>query len=104
MSIDDPLDLTAAAALLQADTETIAKFARSGELAGTQIGKGWLFLREDLISFLRARIAKDTAERRKQLDPKCSHSLLVKKPGHAARTSLPILPPMSTDQATRYHK
>jgi hypothetical protein len=92
MDIDDPLDLKATAALLKADPETISKFARTGELAGTQIGKGWLFLREDVISFLRDRIAKDTAERRKKQGPACPAAVLVKKPGHSNRTVLPSLP------------
>nr|WP_307727931.1 helix-turn-helix domain-containing protein [Massilia terrae] len=52
------------AALFGAEPETVAQYARTGELPGTRIGKGWIFLREDALAFLRQRIARDTAVRR----------------------------------------
>jgi hypothetical protein len=60
----ETLDLDAVAALFHAEAETIVQYARTGELPGTRIGKGWIFLREDALGFLRQRIDKDTAARR----------------------------------------
>jgi hypothetical protein len=42
------------------------QFARRDELPGTHIGKSWVFLREDVIAFLKNQIAKDTEQRRRQ--------------------------------------
>ena len=66
MSVPETLDVAEAAALLRAEAETIMQLAHKGELPGTRIGKSWVFLREDVLSFLKYQITKDTAERRRQ--------------------------------------
>jgi len=60
------MDLQTAAAFLGAKAETISQLARKGDLPGAQIGKGWIFLREDVLDFLRRRIAAETEARRAQ--------------------------------------
>ncbi len=64
MTTFETMDLQTAAAYLGAKTETISQLARKGELPGAQIGKGWIFLREDVLDFLRRRIAAETEARR----------------------------------------
>lgn len=63
--IRDDITLNAddAAALLHAESETILQYARSGELPGTRIGKSWVFMRDDVIAFLRKQISHDTEQR-----------------------------------------
>jgi len=64
MTIFETMDLQSAADYLGAKTETISQLARKGELPGAQIGKGWIFLKEDVLDFLRRRIAAETEVRR----------------------------------------
>jgi excisionase family DNA binding protein len=64
MSLDETMNLPTVASYLGARTETVAQLARKGELPGAQIGKGWIFLREDVLRFLRNRIARETESRR----------------------------------------
>lgn len=92
----DTMDLAAAAALLHAEPATVAGCARSGELPGTHIGKGWVFLREDVLAFLRERIAADTAERRARQHPPPLGSVAelgVKSARRPRRAAVPPLPP-----------
>jgi hypothetical protein len=65
----DTTDLAAVAAFLHVEPATVAQCARTGELPGTRIGQGWVFLREDVLAFLHQRIAADTAERRSKQNP-----------------------------------
>ncbi len=53
-----------AAAALHCTPERIEEAARTGELAGTKVGIGWLFLEEHLLEWLRARALSEAAERR----------------------------------------
>lgn len=62
--MDDTLNLAQAAAILYAEPETVSKLARCGELPATQIGRGWVFMRNDVLAFLQDRIRKDTEDRR----------------------------------------
>lgn len=64
MMSNETMDLPTVAEYLGAKTETISQLARRGELPGAQIGKGWIFLREDVLAFLRTRIAAETEARR----------------------------------------
>ena len=63
MQDDITLNADAAAALLHAENETVLQYARSGELPGTRIGKSWVFMRDDVIAFLRKQISQDTERR-----------------------------------------
>lgn len=103
------MDLQTAAAYLGAKTETISQLARKGELPGAQIGKGWIFLREDVLDFLRKRIAAETEKRRatrdsesdglrKEDEPPQPVAVLKTRNRRRAPPLLPGLPP-----ATHYH-
>lgn len=58
-------------------SSTISQLERSGELPGTQIGKGWLFLREDVMVFLRERIERDTQVRRDKRSSNAAKPLAI---------------------------
>ncbi len=70
----ETMDADQVAAFLRADAETVRQFARSGDLPGTRIGKGWIFLKTDVLDFLRARIAADTARRRQRAADQTNHA------------------------------
>ncbi|TWI62531.1 excisionase family DNA binding protein [Pseudoduganella lurida] len=61
----DTLNAADAAALLYADTATVLALARDGELPGTKVGKSWVFLRSDVLDYLRERVRADTEQRRR---------------------------------------
>lgn len=94
---EETLDLQGVAALFRAEPETIAQYARSGELPGTKMGKSWVFLRDDVLAFLRKRILQETEERRGQrsdctVPVKASAFLVVGQKQRTRRTILPALP------------
>lgn len=97
MDNPDTLNVVQAAALLFADTDTVLLLARQGTLPGTKIGKCWVFLREDILEFLRRRIRQDTDERRRQLEqPKMPLAELVPVPHRGRRrNALPALPDLA---------
>lgn len=102
---NETLDLNGVAALLLAEPETVAQYARTGELPGTRVGKGWIFLRDDVLGFLRQRIDRDTEIRRlahadavaKKNPPKARSTpstlgVLAEPRRKTRRTQLPQLP------------
>lgn len=93
---NETLDLHGVAALCKAEPETIAQYARSGELPGTKMGKSWVFLRDDVLAFLRKRILQETEERRgKRTDygvPAQPSAVLITQKQRTRRTILPALP------------
>jgi len=97
MEYEETLNDDGAAALLHADVETVRLLARRGELAGTKIGRAWVFLRSDVLAFLRERIQKDTAKRR-QVSVTAAEPLahlLPPAPRHQRRAP-PVLPALPT--------
>ena len=97
MRDDITLNAEEAAALLHAESETVMQYARSGELPGTRIGKSWVFMRDDVIAFLRKQISKDTAMR---LQIKTTPLAVSSKPAQKPRRRTPpVLPSLPT--ATR---
>ena len=96
MTTPETLDIAEAAALLRAEAETIMQLARKGVLPGTRIGKSWVFLREDVIAFLKEQISKDTEERRRRHASLSPCAIVVATPRKSRRTALPVLPDLPT--------
>lgn len=98
MHTSEILDAAETAALLHAEAETIMQLARSGTLPGTRIGKAWIFLREDVMAFLREQIARDTAERRRLQAALAPCAVMLAPPSRRSRRTvvppLPDLPPV----------
>ena len=78
----DTLNATQAADMLFADIETILILARSGELPGAKVGKSWVFLREDVIEFLRGRVRAETGQRKQPVLP---DAVLMPRPSRQRR-------------------
>jgi hypothetical protein len=95
-AIIETLDIHEVAALCRAEPDTIAQYARSGVLPGTKMGKGWVFLRDDVITFLRERIADETRQRRAQAETRApDHELIALQVAPAPRrrrNAPPVLP------------
>lgn len=90
---DTTLDAEAVAAMLHAECETVMQYARRGLLPGTRIGKSWVFMRDDVIAFLRKQIAVDTEARRLRSAAPLAVSV-EPQPGRRRRAppALPALP------------
>jgi excisionase family DNA binding protein len=86
----ETLNIKEVAAMLEAEPETVMQLARRGELPGTRIGKSWVFLLEDVLAFLRKRIAADTQARQQSI---CNPiAMAVSTPAKSRRRKLPDLP------------
>jgi excisionase family DNA binding protein len=97
MHAPETLDAQEVALLLRADAETIMVLARRGDLPGTRIGRGWVFLRDDVLAYLRARITADTAQRKNsecRNPPAPTAVALIRRPSRkrTAPVPLPALP------------
>jgi len=96
MDAPDTLDIHQAAAILHADEETVLALARSGELPGTKIGRPWVFLRTDVLDYLRVRVGSDTAQRRQAAAAPPAVAAVLAPQRSRRRTSLPVLPDLPT--------
>ncbi|MYM75372.1 helix-turn-helix domain-containing protein [Duganella sp. FT134W] len=93
MEMPDTLDIQQVSAMLFAEKETVLALARCGALPGTKIGRSWVFLRSDVLEFLRNRIQVDTQLRRREVGNSSQPAgvALPQQPSRR-RTKLPELP------------
>lgn len=99
-------DLIECADLLKVDRNTILKIAATGELPGAKIGRAWVFLEDDVLSFLRKKVQEQSNARLQgAFEPEADEKLAKavarqfsipdpRRPGRKARP-LPSLPPAS---------
>jgi hypothetical protein len=100
----ETMDIQEVAAFCRAEPETIAQYARSGTLPGTKMGKGWVFLRDDVVGFLRERIADETKMRRAKTKDTVRMpepiGVAFERPAKLRRTALPLLPTYPKQQTS----
>lgn len=60
----DTIDAAQCAELLHCTEETAEEMARKGEIPALKIGRGWIFVRADLLQFLAERARFEAEERR----------------------------------------
>jgi excisionase family DNA binding protein len=56
-------DLLECADLLKVDRNTVMKIAGTGELPGAKIGRAWVFLEDDVLTFLRKKVQEQSIAR-----------------------------------------
>lgn len=61
---NETMDSQECAELLRATKEQIEEMARGGDLPALKIGRSWLFVRADLLSFLAEKARAEAQERR----------------------------------------
>ncbi|MGJ8619641.1 MAG: helix-turn-helix domain-containing protein [Methylophilaceae bacterium] len=59
--MNESLNLEEAAAFLHLHTMTLLRRAQSGEIPGAKIGKRWVFLRLDLIEYVRSQYSQQAS-------------------------------------------
>lgn len=57
------------AALLRCTSEQVEELARAGEIPGLKFGRGWLFVRSDLLAYLAEKARREADERRAKRQP-----------------------------------
>lgn len=83
------------ASLLGCTQATVEELSRKGDLPGLKFGKGWIFVKADLLQYLAEKARKEAEERK--LDGKAKSQTFglarVAKPRRAAPPALPIALP-----------
>lgn len=96
---------------LKVDRNKVLKLAGRGELPGAKIGRAWVFLEDDVVTYLRKNIQEQTAARleitstaeaNEQLARAIARQLPIQAPRRRGRRPrpLPSLPPLPEESAT----
>lgn len=99
--MEDTLDIVEAADFLKVDDETARKLAATGEIFGAKVGRGWVFLRSDLVDYLRKITREQTEKRRAERDD--SPKLVRENPPERVKKkcrTLPVLPELPGEMAS----
>lgn len=64
------LNIDECAAFLNINVVTAYKMAKRGELPGAKIGRAWVFLEDDLVTYLRAEVCRQQQVRIDQSEKK----------------------------------
>lgn len=93
---DETIDARACAELLHCSTEKVEDLAGSGELPAVKFGRGWIFVRADLLAYLAQRAREEAARRQEKRIPAPEASVLKAVPLTAGRRRRvpPVLPPL----------
>ena len=91
----DTINAEECAGLLDCTSATVEEMARNGDLPGLKVGRGWVFVRSDLLAYLAER-ARSEAERRRQDRGRGEHSAPNVRPIKPRRQSPPTLPRSAT--------
>lgn len=67
--MSETIDTDECAALLKCSPAQVEELARSGEIPGLKLGKGWLFIRSDLLSYLGEKARQEAQARRSSRQP-----------------------------------
>lgn len=62
----ETMDADECAALLRCSVDQVEELARTGEIPGVKLGRGWLFVRADLLAYIAELARQQAAERRAQ--------------------------------------
>ena len=85
----ETIDAAECAELLRCTTGQVEEMARCGDIPGLKIGRGWLFVRSDLLAFLAQRARQEAADRRSKRAPGPNVEQI--KPRRRAPPALPVL-------------
>ena len=108
-------DLIECADLLKVDRNTVMKLAGTGELPGAKIGRAWVFLEDDVLTFLRKKVREQSLSRLQgahepETDSRVARAIARQfdtpdrhRPGRRARV-LPRLPETTAFESPMEHK
>lgn len=70
----ETIDAAGCAQLLQCTTQTVEELTRKGELPGIKFGRGWVYVKADLLAWLAQRARQEAQDRRQE------HQARMKRP------------------------
>lgn len=73
----DTLDIDECAAFLKVDRSTALKLAGNGTILGAKIGRAWVFLKDDLVDYLRSEARRQATERAAEHQPQVKTVLVA---------------------------
>lgn len=88
----DTINADQCAQLLQCTTETVEELTRKGELPGVKFGRGWIYVKDDLLAWLAERARREADERRQQLAGRRHTPAPLASVVRARRKAPPALP------------
>lgn len=86
----DIIDSEQCAALLRCTSERVEELARAGEIPGLKIGRNWLFVQDDLVTYLAEKARAEAEQRRAKRRP--NTLLPLTKPRRQVPPVLPTPP------------
>jgi len=87
----ETIDSDQCAELLRCTPGQVEEMARAGEIPGLKIGRGWLFVRADLLAYLAERARDEAAQRRARRQPGNAVAPIIKRRRNVPPV-LPVLP------------
>lgn len=69
MTTDETIGSEDCAKLLHCTPEQVEELARAGEIPGLKLGRGWLFVRADLLAYLAEKAREEAQQRRARRQP-----------------------------------
>jgi excisionase family DNA binding protein len=87
----ETIDSDQCAELLRCTPGQVEEMARAGEIPGLKIGRGWLFVRADLLAYLAERARDEAAQRRARRQPGNAVTPIIKRRRNVPPV-LPVLP------------
>lgn len=100
----DTIDADQCAELLKCTKDQVEDLARHGEIPGLKLGRGWLFIRADLLAFLAAKARAEATDRRSKREkpPVAVYTpptLVPPTSGRSGRrNAIPNIPPLAAEQ------
>ncbi len=85
----DTIDSRECAELLRCTPEQVEELARKGDLPAVKIGRGWLFVRADLLAYLAEKAREEALERRSRREV-VKMAPRAPQPGRRRNVPLPL--------------
>ncbi|WP_409520579.1 helix-turn-helix domain-containing protein [Melaminivora sp.] len=90
--MQDTINADQCAALLQCTPETVEELTRKGELPGVKFGRGWIYVKSDLLAYLAEKGRREAEERRSQFAERCGTPAPLASLVKPRRQAPPALP------------
>ncbi len=84
----ETMNLDEAAAFLRMNSEVLRRWAKAGRVPASKIGKRWLFLRSDLVDFIRSKQQKPTRTLWQSIDEEKSGGFDLPRPAENEYSAL----------------
>ena len=88
----ETIDAEECAELLKCTADTVEELTRKGELPAVKIGRGWIYVRADLLAYLAEKGRREAEERRQEFTARCKTPASLPRLVKPRRQTPPALP------------